>query len=121
MCIAPVKFSSRNWGHKRACFGGPKGQEERSWAAGKRLKALKPIKCDRVFVLRLDDEGKGLHIAFKYAKRRVGQQRAAEPLTVKALIDGETADQGGGQERITRQTFENVRWQFTGLNACRRK
>jgi hypothetical protein len=102
-------------------FEGSEGQEERERAAGKRLKSPEPVEGDRIFILRLHDDCKGLHVSFENPERRVGKQRAAESLVTKALVDSKTADQRGRQHRIAREAFANVHRKIVGGNARRRE
>ena len=79
------------------------------------------IEGDRIVVLRLDNERKGLRIALEDAERGIGEQGAAEALATKALIDRKTTDEGDRQNRIAREPFQNFRRQIVGRNTRRRE
>ena len=81
-----------------------------------------PVKGEGVLVLGVDNEREGLGVALEHTERGIRQQRASEPLVVEVSIDGETADERRGQDRVAWQAFQRFRRQIARRNArCRER
>lgn len=66
------------------------------------------IKGDSFLIFGVDDQREDRRLGARRARGRVHDERAAKSPSLKPAIDGETADEAGGEERIARQALHYV-------------
>jgi hypothetical protein len=69
----------------------------------------------------IDDQRKSSNVGPRRPRQRIGQQRAAHPLTLEVLIDSQPPHADGVYRRVTRQLFAGFRRKIGQQNAAGRQ